>query len=212
MLPVSEITHFPSVLVRLDGRNSKVLDEFSQYVRPTLNPLLTQFSIELTAITQEMVDNSNPLPKVMEDYMSWLRQHGLVNRDGERLGRWGFCTWSDADIGSQLTSELRYKHMAIPPCFDKWVDLKPLYRQHYRKETNGLQRSVEALGIPFKGRAHDGLVDSQNTAAIVLHMVQGSALFPAYVFRRYTRGLDAQGNPFGSKRSNTSSNRARKPR
>ena len=56
MMPCSEITQFPSVLVRLDGRRSHVVDEFDTFVRPTLNPTLTRFSIELTAITQEDVE------------------------------------------------------------------------------------------------------------------------------------------------------------
>ena len=35
---------------------------------------------------------------------------------------------------------------------------------------------MERLGIPFEGRAHNGLVDSRNTAAIALHMVRGSMM------------------------------------
>ena len=49
----------------------------------------------------------------------------------------------------------------------RWVDLKILYKRHYRKEAKGgLQACVERLGLTFQGRAHDGLIDSRNTAAI----------------------------------------------
>ena len=119
MLPVSEITQFPSVLVRLDGVKSAIIDEFNQYVRPTLNPKLTKFSIELTAITQRTVDQSEALPAVMTKYMGWLQQHGLTDAAGRRVGDWAICTWSDADIGSQLTRELAFKQIAMPACFDK---------------------------------------------------------------------------------------------
>ncbi|CAK0791041.1 unnamed protein product [Prorocentrum cordatum] len=200
MLPVSEITQFPSVLVRLDGRRSAVVDEFNAYVRPTLNPTLTAFSIELTGITQRMVDRSEPLREVIAQYLSWLQSHQLIEGDShDRIGRWAFCTWSDADVGSQLVRELRHKEMPMPACFDRWIDLKVLYRRHYKKEpTGGLRACVERLGLTFEGRAHDGLVDSRNTASIALHMARGSMLHGAFVFRRPTRGLDQDGNPFGS--------------
>ena len=57
------------------------------------------------------------------------------------------------------------------------------------------------LGLRFEGRAHDGLVDSRNTAFIALHMARGSMLRAAFVFRRPTRGLDAYGHAFGSRLS-----------
>lgn len=107
MLPVSEITQFPSVLVRLQGRASVVVDEFNSYVRPILNPRLTPFSIELTGITQDMVDASPPLQEVLPQYLEWLRQHGLLCDRNQRKGAWAFCTWSDADIGGQLSKVQR---------------------------------------------------------------------------------------------------------
>jgi len=201
MLPISEITQFPSVLVQLSGRTSCVVDEYNSYVKPTLNPVLTPFSTQLTAITQTMVNASPPLPDVLGQYLAWLQSHGLVDERHSRVGNWSFCTWSDADIGSQLTKELRFKDITMPPCFDRWVDLKTLYRQHYKREPRGLQKCVEALGLEFRGRAHDGLVDSQNTAEIVLVMARGSSTHPSFVFRRATRGLDREGNVFGAKRN-----------
>lgn len=49
----------------------------------------------------------------------------------------------------------------------RWVDLKVLYKRHYRKEAKGgLQACLERVGLTFEGRAHDGLIDSRNTAAI----------------------------------------------
>ena len=201
MEPCAEITQFPSVLVRLDGRGSHVVDEFDTFVRPTFNPRLTAFSTELTAITQQEVDAAPTLPEAMPRYLAWLRRHGLVDAAGRRIGAWCFCTWSDADIGGQLSSECRHKSLPLPPCFDAWVDLKVLYARHYRTEARGgLQACVERLGLSFEGRAHNGLIDSRNTAAITLHMAQGRGHFgPCFVFRRPTRGLDANGNAWGSK-------------
>eukprot|EP00929_Paragymnodinium_shiwhaense_P072834 TRINITY_DN36988_c0_g1_i2.p1 TRINITY_DN36988_c0_g1~~TRINITY_DN36988_c0_g1_i2.p1 ORF type:complete len:174 (-),score=39.73 TRINITY_DN36988_c0_g1_i2:380-901(-) len=147
-----------------------------------------------------MVDSAPQLPEALAKYLAWLKSHGLVTDEkGTKAGRWAICTWSDADVGGQLVKELRYKQLEMPPCFNDWIDLKALFKRHYKKEPRGgLQGCVEMLGLAFEGRAHDGLVDSRNTAAIALHMARGSMLYGAFVFRRPTRGLDRDGNPFGS--------------
>ncbi|KAG8466548.1 hypothetical protein KFE25_007927 [Diacronema lutheri] len=199
--PVSEITQFPSVLVQLAGLSTRVLDEFDTFVRPRFNPALTRFSIELTGITQADVDGAPPLEDVLPRYVAWLCSHGLADADGRKCGLWAFCTWSDADVGTQLATEARVKGLALPPCFSSWVDLKAAYRSHFKVEAKGgLRACVERLGLAFDGRAHNGLVDSRNTAKIVVHMAAGrSYAHGAYVFRRPTRGLDASGRPYGSR-------------
>ena len=90
--PISEITQFPSVLVKLDGPNSRIIDEFNTYVRPVLNPTLTKFSIELTGITQQMVNNAPTLPNALDKYLSWLKKHNLINKNNERVGKWYITT------------------------------------------------------------------------------------------------------------------------
>lgn len=207
--PISEITQFPSVLVCLRGRSSSIISEFDTFVRPTLNPVLTDFSIDLTGINQSEVDGADILTDVLPQYLSWLRTHSLVDEEGTPVGRWAICTWSDADIGGQLSKELRHKNIPIPPCFNSWINLKVLYKRHYRREPRGgLQHCVERLGLDFEGRAHNGLIDSRNTAKIVLHMAKGSDLYPAFTFRRATRGLDRNGLPFGSReRASSTGNR-----
>ena len=201
VLPCAEITQFPSVLVSIAGHASAIVDEFDTFVRPTLNPALTPFSIALTAITQQDVDSAPTISEVLPRYIRWLQGHGLVDARGHRLGRWSFCTWSDADIGGTLVTELREKRLALPPCFDDWIDLKVHYKRRYRREPRGLRACVEALGLPFVGRAHNGLVDSQNTARIVLHMARGEGMYgPAHTFTRPTRALAANGSPYGSKK------------
>ena len=155
MQSISEITQFPSVLVSLKGSKSLIIDEFNSYVRPRLTPKLPDFSIELTGITQEMVDRAPYLEEVLESYQEWLRSHGLIDSEGRRAGKWTFCTWSDADIAGQLVKELHFKQLSIPKCFDQWLDLKVLYKRHYKIEpTGGLQACVESLSTstgPPKG-------------------------------------------------------------
>ena len=121
ILPVSEITQFPSVLVALDGCRSAAVSEFDTFVRPVLNPKLTPFAIGLTAITQADVDAAPTLDQALPLYLRWLEQHNLVEPGGGGvpIGSWAIATWSDADIGGQLAKELRHKNIAMPKCFEK---------------------------------------------------------------------------------------------
>ena len=201
--PISEITQFPSVLVKLDGPKCHIVDEFNTYVKPTLNPTLSPFATSLTGITQAMVDTAPTLPQALNMYLEWLRKHNLINAQNERVGDWYITTWSDADV-MQLSKELQFKNFCqIPKLFDRWIDLKVLYRRHYKtNHARGLQKCVERLGMTFDGRAHDGLVDSRNTAKIVMHMHHfGAHTYGSFVFKTSTRGLDSSGNAFGSNAS-----------
>ena len=71
-----------------------------------------------------------------------------------------------------------------------------MFKKHYGREPKGGLRScVESIGAIWDGRAHNGLVDSLNTAKIVRHMVQ-----TGFRFTRSTRGLDKNGIPYGQKK------------
>jgi inhibitor of KinA sporulation pathway (predicted exonuclease) len=239
MLPVAEITHFPSVVLKLvdkvwgsssskygpsDHRGQELLaildtallndlivpcnfktsqdayaiSSFDSFIRPTLNPKLTKFSIDLTAITQVQVDAAPTIDKALDRYMKWLESINLVdNTNGNRIGNWSFCSWGDGDIMQTLREELAFKSIAFPPCFDRWINLKndSVFKRHYGREPRGgLRACVESasVGASWQGRAHNGFVDSVNTAKIVRHMVQ-----TGYRFTRSTRGLDRNGVPFG---------------
>ena len=171
---------------------------FDTFVRPTLNPTLTQFSIDLTGINQAQVDTAPSIDETIQKYTRWLTSLRLVDELGHRRGNWCFATWGNADIASTLRTELSYKSIALPPYFDRWINLKDnsVFRKHYGREPRGgLRFCVESVvGARWEGRAHNGLVDSINTAKIVRDMVRGG-----FRFTRATRGLDGSGISFRSK-------------
>lgn len=65
-----------------------------------------------------------------------------------------------------------------------------------REPKGGLRACVERCGLQFVGRAHSGLVDSRNTAKIVLQMLQ-----QGFRFERTTRGFAPDGTAWGSKKA-----------
>ncbi|KAK3813574.1 MAG: ribonuclease H-like domain-containing protein [Linnemannia elongata] len=75
----SEVIEFPVVL--LDGSTLEIVDEFHSYVRPIHRPILSDFCIELTGISQETVDNAPTFVEVLARFEEWLTSHGIILSD-----------------------------------------------------------------------------------------------------------------------------------
>lgn len=191
---------FPSVLIRCRPYPPRVVDEFQEYCRPVLNPVLSNFCTDLTAITQETVNSADLFVDVLAHHTAWLRGHGLVpNGEGlvedSKSVRSAVVTWSDADVAHALRVQCRNSNVKIPVHFNQWINLKVLFKQHYKREpSGGLQCVVESLGCKFTGRAHSGIVDCRNTGKIVLQMME-----QGFRFRRTTRGFGPDGHAWGSR-------------
>ena len=141
-LEPSEIIEFPSVLVKCDFP-PHVVDEFQVYCKPQVNPTLSKFCTELTGICQATVDGGVLLAEALEQHTAWLRRHGLLESADEAAagarptGTFAIVTWSDADVAGQLNSELSRLGVPRPAHFDTWINLKLLYKQHYKREPTG---------------------------------------------------------------------------
>mmetsp|Transcript_40053 Transcript_40053/g.55653 ORF Transcript_40053/g.55653 Transcript_40053/m.55653 type:complete len:354 (+) Transcript_40053:81-1142(+) len=105
-------------------------------------------------------------------------------------------TWGDSDVQTTLNLQLSRLNLCRPPYFDSWINLKPLFKQHFKREPRGgLENVVKSLGLEFEGRAHSGLIDSRNTAKIVQTMLQ-----QGFQFWRTTRGFGISGEFYGQKK------------
>ena len=112
--------------------------------------------------------------------------------------KFAIITWSDADLGMTLPRQMQALSLSRRAWFDSWINLKLSFTSVYKKSSSGLKRCVESIGLTFEGRAHSGLVDSINTAKIVVDMINKQN----FTFRTCTRFLDDEWEMIGSKRSN----------
>lgn len=92
----NEIIEFPVVLV--DGKTFDIVrlsiyigcsisqflicshlqvDEFRSYVKPTINPTLSDFCTDLTGITQSTVDKSPTFTEMLVDFQEFLAKYDL---------------------------------------------------------------------------------------------------------------------------------------
>ncbi|PWV10402.1 putative phosphotransferase [Trypanosoma cruzi] len=171
-----EIIEFPMVLI--DARSHRILTEFQRYVRPVVNPILSDFCTELTGIKQSVVDAAEKFPLVFDAALEFLRGSGYG--EAPPLRSYLFVTCGDWDLKTMLPSQLRTTEktgtaIVAPPTFRRWCNLKVPMRAIVPTEARGmfdLREMLAAVGLPLKGRHHSGIDDCRNIASVVQELLR----------------------------------------
>lgn len=169
-----EIIEFPVVVVDLEAGGG-VVDEFQSYVRPTQNATLSAFCTELTGITQRQVDEAPALPQVLEAFERWRLERGYLG-DAEARD-FAFGTDGPWDLRFFLHGECARKGLPKPAYYDKWVNIKQLFADHYGKRPCKIHKMLQLQGMRFEGRLHSGIDDTRNIARIALKMRDDGCTF-----------------------------------
>ncbi|CAG8600952.1 9328_t:CDS:2 [Paraglomus brasilianum] len=69
----NEIIEFPALLI--DSKTFDIVDTFHSYVKPSVNPKLSDFCISLTGISQAVVDESPSFPEMLSSFQQFLHRH-----------------------------------------------------------------------------------------------------------------------------------------
>ena len=163
----TEIIEFPTVLYRVGasgpGRATDVLElvgEWRSFVRPTVNPVLSEFCTQLTGITQAQVDSAASLPEVLAAHATWLE----TATSGAPPEAVLFVTCGNWDLGTCLPLELQNKRLVYPsPCYARWVNAKQEFAAEFSlKGRFGMTDMLRAAGLALEGHHHSGLDDSRN--------------------------------------------------
>jgi inhibitor of KinA sporulation pathway (predicted exonuclease) len=129
----------------------EVIDVFDVYIKPTLNPILSDFCKELTHITQETVDNAKNGKEVIERFRSWVG------------GGW-LCSWGWYDK-RQLKMDCKL-HGIDADWLKNHISVKHQYMEMKGLEKCGLGKAMELEGIKFSGTPHNGFDDAYNIGVI----------------------------------------------
>jgi inhibitor of KinA sporulation pathway (predicted exonuclease) len=144
--------------VCIDLTSEKTLAVFDQFANP--NEPLTEFITELTGIKQHEVDGAQQCSEVLTNFWKWTDDMGCKN----------ICSWGTDHfyiIEESKKNQVRY------PDKMRFLNLKEmatLLRTAFSqsKQTGGLKKTMELFDIKFEGRAHNALIDAQNTASLML--------------------------------------------
>ncbi|XP_032069528.1 3'-5' exoribonuclease 1 [Thamnophis elegans] len=162
-----EIIEFPIVL--LNTQTLQIEDTFQQYVKPEINPQLSDFCINLTGISQELVEKADEFPKVLQCVVDWMKQKELGSK-------YSYCILTDGswDMSKFLNIQCRISRLKYPSFAKKWINIRKSYGNFYKvpRCQTKLSTMLEKLGMDYDGRPHSGLDDSKNIARIAIRMLQ----------------------------------------
>lgn len=175
-----EIIEFPSILYKINEQDKiyTYVSEFSKYVRPIMNPTLSEFCTELTGITQETVDVADTFDIVYIQHQEWLHQHVP---DGKELI---IVTCGDWDLGTQLPRELKNKKLKLHPYYNKYMNIKNPYKSLYKVNPKGMMGMLDYLKIQHEGRHHSGIDDTRNIAKIMLRILSDGYTYDKFYIKK----------------------------
>jgi 3'-5' exoribonuclease 1 len=137
--------------------------EFSEIVRPTDTPALSDFCLSLIPIAQSEVDSAVTFAAVFARFTTWLGPKRFW------LGSWGPF---DREM---LDSECRRRRLAMPAGFAGHIDLRRQFARWKHTRAPGLKAAMAAVGLPMVGTAHRALDDARNLGSLTRILVQERA-------------------------------------
>lgn len=169
---MQEIIEIPVGLVDLSRR--AIVAEFGSFVRPTLQPQLTEFCTELTSIRQSDVDASPTIAPVIESLTAWLAEHGATARNTLMV------TCGDWDLKTMWPRQVALSPgLTTPEVFRTWCNIKRIYARCTGNGLTGMMGMMRTLGLRHEGHHHRGADDVRNLCRLALALVEKGARFEA---------------------------------
>ncbi|KAJ7063100.1 ribonuclease H-like domain-containing protein, partial [Mycena amicta] len=177
----NEIIEFPVFLMRWKDKNGgkasqlEVAAEFHSFVRPSWQPKLSKFCMDLTGITQGEVDVAPEFSTVLRSLRAFLVEQGVIEKTGKHRLKFCWCTDGPWDIAHFIVKQCFISQVPVP----EWLagdvlDVRQLVRLHTASRSDrpagtlNIPTQLTALGLaPFLGRQHRGVDDARNLGRIL---------------------------------------------
>lgn len=160
-----EIIEFPSILYKLENNKLEKISEFHEYVKPIINPVLSDFCTKLTGIKQETVDKASTFPGVFNRHYKWLQTNVT------ELDNLSFLTCGMWDLKIQLPRELNNKKLKNKEAYAYFINIKDEFEYFYKTKANGMAGMLKYLKMPLLGKHHSGKDDTFNISRILIKIV-----------------------------------------
>jgi inhibitor of KinA sporulation pathway (predicted exonuclease) len=147
--------------VQLDPFTLKIVSEFQRFVRPTLEPVLSEFCKELTGIKQDDVNVAEPFLVVFREFCDWIGEGGFE-----------IYSWGEYDL-EQLKQDCKIAGIKMNKRIVKrHQNLKAIYAERFRIRRCGMAQALDKLHIPLTGSHHRAIDDARNIAKIAGWMLK----------------------------------------
>lgn len=137
-------------------------DEFQIFIKPTINPVLSEFCTKLTTIAQPDVENALTFFHALPLFFKWITDNG---KEPYWLCSWGFY---DRKMLKLECERLGKATRWLKP----HISIKHQYGKIQRVNNCGMITALEQLGLEQEGILHRGIDDSRNIAKIFLRVFE----------------------------------------
>jgi len=147
-------------LVVIDLETLEIVDEFLRFVRPRINPVLSDFCKQLTSIQQADVDGASTYAEVGQDLEVFIARYPDA----------AWASWGDYDA-SQLERDAALAECPSLLFGLQHFNVRKWHKSLYDDKPKSLKQTVESLGLVWQGTYHRGIDDARNVVAIVKEML-----------------------------------------
>ncbi|WP_448118830.1 exonuclease domain-containing protein [Pseudomonas serbica] len=144
----------------IDLETLEVVDEFQRFVRPQINPILTDFCKKLTSIQQADVDSAGTYVELGQELGAFIARYPNA----------AWASWGDYDA-RQLERDAEFA--ACPSLLSglQHFNVRKWHKGLYDDQPRSLKQTVESLGLVWQGTYHRGIDDARNLASVVREML-----------------------------------------
>jgi inhibitor of KinA sporulation pathway (predicted exonuclease) len=147
-------------LVVIDLETLEIVDEFQRFVRPQINPLLTDFCKKLTSIQQGDVDSAGTYVEVGQELGAFIARYPNA----------AWASWGDYDA-RQLERDAGFAACPSLLAGLQHFNVRKWHKGLYDNQAKSLKQTVEAMGLVWQGTYHRGIDDAKNVASIIKEML-----------------------------------------
>jgi inhibitor of KinA sporulation pathway (predicted exonuclease) len=147
-----EIIEIGAVL--LESFAGPAAKEFASFVRPAVEPTLSDFCTRLTHIRQQDVDSADGFRSVFGRFLEWV---------GGEPFTW--CSWGAYDR-NQFRTDCQRHGIRFPDPFDRHINLKQEFSALHGVKPMGMKGALGMMKIPLEGTHHRAIDDARNIAKI----------------------------------------------
>ncbi|PIC16162.1 hypothetical protein B9Z55_022860 [Caenorhabditis nigoni] len=140
--------------------------KFDRYVRPVVNPMLSDYCKSYTGISQATVDNADTFSKVFDQFCAWLQEHDFQET------RYAFVALNRQDLWLVAQYQFLLVKQPLPAMCRQWVDLNASMNKVYQGQFNSrtkediIQNMSDFYSIRYEGRAHNALDNCEFLAKV----------------------------------------------
>lgn len=151
--------------IRIDKDSGEIINEFNIFVKPVVNPKLTQYCTNLTSIEQKDVDTAIEFAPAMEAFNDWLNLS-----DDEYIMSWGYYDRNQIQRESSLKN---YNGNILSKLERKHLNMKNQFAHIRKMKGCGMAKALKMVNLKLEGTHHRGIDDARNMIRIYIKVKDG---------------------------------------